>query len=262
MWARNFYTFIPTSKQLLDSINKQLLLKTQINQWKNTHTVIDWYKQIRGKRRCSFMQFDIDNFYPSITAELFEKAVTFAKQYIDIPDGHLKIIEQARSTLLFHRGEPWSKQSDNDDFDVPMGSYDGAEVCELVGTYLLSQINQVIDNSDVGLYRDDGLAVMRNVGKPEIERRKKKIIQIFKNNKLSITIQANLQIVQYLDVEFDLRDGQYRPYRKPNSDPLYINCSSNHPPAVIKQVPDSKARRLSNSDISLSSKVFKSCSSI
>ena len=38
-----------------------------------------------------------------------------------------------------------------------MGSYDGAEVCELIGTYMLSQVNQIIDNSDVDLYRDDGL---------------------------------------------------------------------------------------------------------
>ena len=84
---------------------------------------------------------------------------------------------------------------------------------------------------------------MKNVGKQEM------------NGGLSITIEAYLQIVQYLDVEFDLRNGQYRPFRKPNSVPLYINCSSNHPPSVLKQVPDSIARRLS--DISSSEEVFK-----
>ena len=246
------------SKQLLDDINKELLLHTQVNQWKNTHSVIEWFNQIRGKRRCTFIQFDIENFYPSISSELFDKAITFAKQYVEISDSHLNIIKQARATLLFHQGEPWIKQNDTDDFDVPMGSYDGAEVCELIGTYMLSQVNQIIDNSDVGLYRDDGLGVMRNIGKPEIERRKKRIIQTFKNCGLSITIQANMQIVQYLDVEFDLRCGQYRPFRKPNSDPLYINCSSNHPPSVLKQVPDSIARRLS--DISSSADVFKQAS--
>ena len=73
-----------------------------------------------------------------------------------------------------------------------MGSYDGAEVCELVGIYLLSQVTQVVDNADVGLYRDDGLAVMRNVGKPEVERRKKRIIKLFKDNGLSITILDSL----------------------------------------------------------------------
>ena len=243
------------SKQLLDGINKKLLLSTKVNQWKNTQSVIDWFSQIRGKRRCTFIQFDIENFYPSITAELFDKAIAFAKQHVDIPDLDLEIIKQARATLLFHQGQPWIKQTDDDGFDVPMGAYDGAEVCELVGSYMLSQVNQVIDNSDVGLYRDDGLGVLRNIGKPEIERRKKKIIQIFKSCGLGITIMTSLQLVQYLDVEFDLRSGQYRPFRKPNSDPLYINSSSNHPASVLNHVPDSIARRLS--DISSSSDVFR-----
>ena len=37
-------------------------------------------------------------------------------------------------TLLFHDDTPWVK-SGNEEFDVPMGSYDGAEVCELVGFF-------------------------------------------------------------------------------------------------------------------------------
>ena len=76
-------------------------------------------------------------------------------------------------------------------------------MCSADGGRLL-QVNQVIDNSDVGLYRDDGLGVLRNIGKPEIERRKKRIIQIFKNCGLGITIMTSLQLVQYLDVEFDV----------------------------------------------------------
>ena len=39
-----------------------------------------------------------------------------------------------------------------------MGSYDGAETCELVGSYLLSQLPETID---LGLYRDDGLGISR-----------------------------------------------------------------------------------------------------
>ena len=36
------------------------------------------------------------------------------------------------------------------------GSYDGAETCELVGLFLLSQLQHL--NCNIGLYRDDGLA--------------------------------------------------------------------------------------------------------
>ena len=40
-------------------------------------------------------------------------------------------------------------------FDVTMGSYDGAEVCELVGLYLLSKLTPQMGIKNVGLYRDD-----------------------------------------------------------------------------------------------------------
>ena len=32
------------------------------------------------------------------------------------------------------------KKSGAEDFDAPMGCYDGAEVCELVGSYMLNQL--------------------------------------------------------------------------------------------------------------------------
>ena len=41
-------------------------------------------------------------------------------------------------------------------FDVTMGSYDGAETCELIELYMLSLITPILNNK-VGLYRDDGL---------------------------------------------------------------------------------------------------------
>ena len=62
-----------------------------------------------------------------------------------------------------------------------MGSWNGAEVCEIVGLYILSQLKHL--DMTIGLYRDDGLGVIRHVGGPEIECRNKAIIQIFKQQK-------------------------------------------------------------------------------
>jgi hypothetical protein len=45
-------------------------------------------------------------------------------------------------------------------FDVTMGSFDGAESCELVGSYLLHLITTKHGNN-FGLYRDDGLGVIK-----------------------------------------------------------------------------------------------------
>ena len=44
----------------------------------------------------------------------------------------------------------------------------GAEVCELVGPFL-NKIEDLVPQQDVGLYRDDGLAVTSLPG-PEIKR--------------------------------------------------------------------------------------------
>ena len=73
---------------------------------------------------------------------------------------------------------------------------DGAEVCDLTGLYILSKINTVFKNqNNVGLYRDDGLGILRNLSGPKIERVRKKIIIIFKECKLSITTKTNFKVV-------------------------------------------------------------------
>ena len=41
-----------------------------------------------------------------------------------------------KSTLR-HKQQPWQKKGDTT-FDITMGSYDGAETCDLVGSFLLS----------------------------------------------------------------------------------------------------------------------------
>ena len=61
-----------------------------------------------------------------------------------------------------------------------MGSFDGAEICELVGLFILNKLSNIIPTKDLGLYRDDGLAVLRNKSGPEMERTRKNIIKASK----------------------------------------------------------------------------------
>ena len=51
-----------------------------------------------------------------------------------------------------------------------MGAYDGAEICELVGLFILFKFQQLNKIRNSGLYRDDGLAVVKNMGGPQSER--------------------------------------------------------------------------------------------
>ena len=47
-------------------------------------------------------------------------------------------------------------------FDVAIVTYDGAEVCELVETFLPDRISVKYDKNSIGLYRANGLSVFKN----------------------------------------------------------------------------------------------------
>ena len=117
-------------------------------------------------------------------------------------------------------------------FDVTIGSYDGAETCELVGCFLLSQLQELLGHN-IGLYRDDGLVISESTPKA-IENIKKEMCRIFKSNGLRITIEVNKQIVNFLDVTFNLTNNTHHPYTKANTTLQYVHKESNHPPVVIK----------------------------
>ena len=128
-----------------------------------------------------------------------------------------------------------------------MGAYDGAEVCELVGTFLLYKISRKYNKNDIGLYRDDGLAVFKNISGPKSEKIKKNIQKLFKENQLDNVIQCNMKTVNYLDVTLNLENSTYRPYQKNKNNKIkYINIESNHPPTIIQQLPLSIESRLSS----------------
>ena len=126
-----------------------------------------------------------------------------------------------------------------------MGSYDGAESCELVGAYLLHKIKERFGNTCVfGLYRDDGLGIS-NASPRQIELIKKDLCDIFGRYGLKITIEANKKTVNFLDVTLNLSSGKYTAYTKPGHIPLYVNKKSNHPPRIIENIPKSINKRLS-----------------
>ena len=54
------------SKHILQNINKTLFEEIKVNEWKNTVSVINWFKSIPNKHLYTFLMFDIKDFYPSI----------------------------------------------------------------------------------------------------------------------------------------------------------------------------------------------------
>ena len=233
------------SKQILDRINNNIRSKTKLNQWKNTKSVVDWFSSIGEKHKHSFLVFDIVDFYPSISEDLLRLSLEYAKQHTAVSEQEVEIIMHSRKTLLFDKNEPWVKRGDSPMFDVAMGCYDGAEVCELVGLYILHKLSSKFPEGDIGLYRDDGLAIFKNMNARAGDKARKEFSKVIGDLGLKITVQSNLKVVDYLDVTLNLTTGKYYPFRKPNNDPLYINAKSNHPPSTIRQIPASISTRIS-----------------
>ena len=176
------------------------------------------------------------NFYPSISKELLTKSINYAKSVATIEEKVITTVFLARKLLLFYKTSGCDKK-DNSDFDVTKGRYDGAEVCQLVGLYLLNLLTNDFGKNNIGLYRDDSVSCSQNTSGSDSGRIKKKTCKIFKENGLNVTEECNLAIIDFLDVTFGLKPGSYCPYRKQNNEILNIHKQWNHPPSIIKQIP-------------------------
>ena len=105
-------------------------------------------------------------------------------------------------------------KTNNSEFDVGIGSRDGAECCEIVDLFMLTQITEVekmLPKKDFGTFRDDFLGC--TTGNPmENERKKKKLIEIFRKYGLKIEIGMNATRANYLDVTMDIIEGSFEPF--------------------------------------------------
>ena len=77
---------------------------------------------------------------------------------------------------------------------------------------------------------------------------------IFKSYGPGTTSTANLKKVDFLDITFDLENETFQPYTKPGNVPQYVHKMSDHPPSIIKNIPESVNRRLSS--ISSNEQIF------
>ena len=86
-----------------------------------------------------------------------------------------------RKSLPFFGNETWKKESAESCFDVTMSSFGGAEKCELVGLYIQSNQENILPKINFGLYRDDGLILLRNLNGQQMDKKRKTIIKIFRH---------------------------------------------------------------------------------
>ena len=149
-----------------------------------------------------------------------------------------------RKTVLFRHEEPWMKNNRGEDFNVPMERHGVSE--NLVSIYFLKQVQlskkrTVLDHKEMMFCVNSDICC-----DPALKERKAEIITIFKCFGLSISVATNLTSADYLDLDFDLTTNIYKPCRKPNDEPVYINKHYNHPLYIVQQIPLSASWKISN----------------
>ena len=105
------------SKRVLDKINSTCRESADVNQWKNTQDVLRWFTEIHGnnptKKKGRFVQFDIFEFYPSISEELLRNSLDYAKTHVNVDDEEVDMIMACRKSVLFNDGKTWTKKNKN-----------------------------------------------------------------------------------------------------------------------------------------------------
>ena len=94
-------------------------------------------------------------------------------------------------------------------------------------------------NLQIGIYRDDGLAVVQLTDKGT-EDLKKRISELFKSMGLKLTYKVNISSTDFLDVKLDLKSEEFKPYMKP----IDIDKQSNYPPHIFKKPPSRHLQRI------------------
>ena len=119
-------------------------------------------------------------------------------------------------------------------FNIILSAYNATEVWELIGIFMLSILSKHISKNHIELYRDDSLAISKNLSRSRSRKTQQKVSKIFKEKYQDIIVQCNLKINNYLDITLSLNDGSWRLYRKPNKETNYVHINSDHPLSVIK----------------------------
>ena len=76
-------------------------------------------------------------------------------------------------------------------FDTTMETFNGGEVCKLVVIYILCFLAKIMNKNDSGLYRDDGLLILRNANGQQIGRMCKNLIKLFKDTSSDINVKTS-----------------------------------------------------------------------
>ena len=91
---------------ILENINKELRYELQLEQWNKATAMINWFKKTENKNIYKIMIFDIKNFYTSISKNLLDYSINFARPHVQIKREDFNIIQLARKSLFSNKEIP------------------------------------------------------------------------------------------------------------------------------------------------------------
>ena len=94
------------------------------------------------------MNFAEESFYPSISENLFQEAINFAKDMVNILDTELSVVKQARKTsMMIYLGLNFQEMKNS--------MYQWVHTMAQRSEDFLNKLRHVINKRFFGLYRDD-----------------------------------------------------------------------------------------------------------
>ena len=118
-----------------------------------------------------------------------------------------------------------------------MGSYDGAETCEQLGSFLLSQLqNRTIPRQWTGHFKHH----------TKRYRKHQKGNMPHLQSQWATDHHRSQRKDHFLEVTFNLNKSTYQPFTKPNTTLKYVHRERNHPPTTTKNIPAGINERLSS----------------
>ena len=90
------------------------------------------------------------DFYPSISEKLLNEALAWASDLATITENDISIIKHARKSVYFSATVNYGQKKTE------------ATVYSIVGLFILNHVGKRFDKENIGLYRDDGLAIIKS----------------------------------------------------------------------------------------------------
>ena len=87
-------------------------------------------------------------------------SIEFEKKITGISEEETNIINNACNSIHdSYNGKILTKKDQDSTFYVPISSYFGGELFDLIGLFILDRLGKTYLSDHIGLYRDDGLAI-------------------------------------------------------------------------------------------------------